>query len=121
MGDATTEFFEQLRNRRHEPMLAGITSTFRFELEDGAKTERWHVAVTKGDIAVSQRNARADCVMRMSRKLSNQVTSGERNVVAAFMRGEIGLEGDWNLMVQLQRLLPGPAESRRTWETRRRS
>ena len=38
MTDPTTEFFEELRSREHEPRLRGATGTYRFELVDGKKS-----------------------------------------------------------------------------------
>jgi hypothetical protein len=34
------------------------------------------------------------------------------NATAAVLRGELAIEGDWELMVLFQRLLPGPPTSR---------
>jgi SCP-2 sterol transfer family len=111
MADATTEFFNELGSRGHEPMLQGVTGTFRFDLLDGKKTERWHVSVSKGDVVVSKRNTKADCVLRTSRALFDRIAGGEQNAMAAFLRGEVALDGNWNLLVQFQRLFPGPATS----------
>ena len=64
VADATTEFFDDLSRRGHDPLLERVTATFRFDLVHGGKTDRWLVTVTKGDLAVSRQNRKADCVLR---------------------------------------------------------
>ena len=78
-GDATTHFFEELRKRQHEPRLRGATGTYRFELVDGKKIDRWLVTFSKGDVTVSRRGGAADCVVRADRALFNRLASGELN------------------------------------------
>ncbi len=49
MTDATTEFFEELAARGHEPALAKVTGTLRFDLRDGgARAERWLITIDEG-------------------------------------------------------------------------
>jgi len=112
MQDATTEFFAALGSRGHAPLLEKVSSTFRFDLTSGKKTERWLLAVSKGDLTVSRQNRAADCVMRLDKALFGRLVSGEQNAMAAVLRGEVALEGDWTLLVQFQRLLPGPSAAR---------
>jgi putative sterol carrier protein len=111
MGNATTEFFDDLAQRGHLPMLEKISATMRFDLRDGGRTDRWLVTVDKGDVAVSHRNAKADCVLRAERQLFDRMASGDVNAMAALLRGAIAVEGDPQLIVLFQRLLPGPPSS----------
>ena len=109
MTDATTQFFDALAARGHEPALAKITGTIRFDLrDDDSGAVRWLITITKGDIALSHRNAKADCVVRLDRALFDRIASGEANALAAFLRGAIELEGDRGLMLAFQRAFPGP-------------
>ena len=112
-GDAVAEFFGELGTRGHEPLLAKGNGTLRFDLTDGKRMERWHVTVKKGDIAVSRRNAQADCVVRGDRATFEAVFSGELNALAAMLRGAVEVEGTVELLVLFQRLLPAPPRSRR--------
>jgi putative sterol carrier protein len=111
MSDPTEEFFAELDSRGNEPMLRKATGTLRFDLVDGTKESHWSVAVKKGDVSVSQANAEADCVVTTDRPLFNAIVRGERNAMAAILRGEIRIEGDPELLVLFQRVFAGPAES----------
>lgn len=113
MADTTLQFFTELGRRSHVPLLEKATGTIRFDVKDGKRTDRWLVTVVKGDLAVSRRNVRADCVVSMDRALLDRVASGEANAMAALLREEIEVEGDVQLLVAFQRLLPGPSRSRR--------
>jgi putative sterol carrier protein len=111
VGDPTSEFFEGLAQRGHQPMLEKVSATMRFDLRDGRRTDRWLIRIDKGDVAVSRRNAKADGVLRAERQLFDGLASGEVNAMAALLRGAIAVEGDPQLMVLFQRLLPGPPSS----------
>jgi putative sterol carrier protein len=109
---ATEEFFDQLARRGHEELLQRASGTLRFDLKHGAETDHWAVAVDRGDVAVSKRNVKADCVIRADSDLFEGVASGRVNVVAAYLRGVLAIEGDPELAVLFQRLFPGPPRSR---------
>ena len=111
--DPTARFFEALGQHSHEPLLRKATGSTRFDLVAGRKTDRWLVTVDKGDIAVSRQQGRADCVIRAEKALFDKVAAGKLNAVAAVLRGDLEVEGDWRLLVRMQRLFPGPRASRR--------
>ena len=102
-------FFDELGSRGHEPMLAKARGTARFEIVDGNETLRWLVAVDKGEVRVSRRNAAADCVLRVDKRLFDRAVGGELNFMAAVLRGEVAVSGDPRLLVLLQRLFPRPS------------
>jgi putative sterol carrier protein len=111
MSDPTGEFFAELGSRGHEPMLRKATGTLRFDLVDGTSKTHWSVALRKGDVSVSQTSAQADCVVTTDRSLFDAIVRGEKNAMAGFLRGEIGVEGDSELLVLFQRVFVGPAAS----------
>jgi hypothetical protein len=108
MADATNEFFEGLEARGHEPLLENASGSLRFDTTDNGRRSRWFVEVAKGDLKVSHRNAKADCVVRGDKALFDAIVVGKENAVAAFLRGAITVDGSRQLLVQFQRLFPGP-------------
>jgi putative sterol carrier protein len=112
MTDTTTKFFQALEARGHDPRLEKVTATFRFDLQNGDKKNRWLVTVDKGDIAVSHRNAKADCVLRADKATFEGIAAGKVNAFAAVLRGTLRVEGDAELLTLFQRVLPAPARKR---------
>jgi putative sterol carrier protein len=119
--DPTARFFEELAARGEEPLLRKASGSTRFDLVDGKRTLHWLVSVDRGRIAVSQKNASADCVIRTEKAVFDKVASGALNGVAAVLRGDIGVEGDWRLLVRIQRLFPSSPRSLRSAARRKRS
>jgi putative sterol carrier protein len=107
MGDATARFFDRLGALGHVPALGKASGTLRFDLKGRKRTTRWLVTVDKGDVAVSQRNAKADCVVRAEENVFERIASGEQNAMAALLRGAVEIEGDEALLLPFQRLFPG--------------
>ncbi len=106
--DPTAEFFDRLSRSGHEPLLQRANGCVRFDLADGEKTVRWLVTMSKGDVTVSRRNARADCVVHTDKALFDGMVRGEVNALAANIRGALTTEGDRELLMLFQRLFPGP-------------
>jgi putative sterol carrier protein len=117
MPDTTAQFFEQLGQRGHEPLLEHATGTIRFDVRNGTRTERWLVSIKKGDIAVSHGNGEADAVVTAEGALFLNLISGKQNAMAAILRGEVQAEGRVQLLAQFQRLFSGPRRSRRRQRT----
>jgi len=112
MTDATTEFFDEVSERGHEPLLEKVTGTLRFDLRNGRKAQHWFVSIEKGDVAISRENAPADCAVQMDGALFDGVASGRENAMAALLRGAVGIEGDVELLMLFERLFPGPPGAR---------
>lgn len=110
MLSRTEDFFAELGRRGHEPLLAKASGRMRFEITQGPRTERWCVAISRGDIAVTTEDVEADTVVRADRELFDRFASGQENMMAAILRGELLVEGDLPLAVLFQRLLPGPQD-----------
>jgi putative sterol carrier protein len=106
--DPPTRFFDALAERGHEPLLRKVSGRTRFEVVDGSRTRRWCVEIDKGDITVQAGSGEADCVIRADRRVFERVVTGRMNGVAAVLRGDIAVEGDWRLLVAIQRLFTGP-------------
>jgi putative sterol carrier protein len=107
MADATTDFFESLSRRGHEPLLEKARGTLRIDLDRGKRTEHWFVKVDKGDIQVSHRDGKADSSIRARKDVFDGIARGETNAMAAVLRGAVAIDGDFELIVLFQRLFPG--------------
>jgi len=112
VSDATADFFAELGQRKHEPLLVKATGTVRLDVLEGKKTDSWFVTIDKGDLTVSRKPSTADTTLRAQKALFDGVATGRLNAVAAMLRGEIAVEGDWRLLVLFQRLFPGPSAAR---------
>ncbi|HUG51096.1 MAG TPA: SCP2 sterol-binding domain-containing protein [Terrimesophilobacter sp.] len=112
MADATSTFFESLGKAGPEPLLGNSSGSIQFELGKGKGVEHWHVAVKKGDLAVSNRKSDASATVRCDKALFDGIVAGEANAMAATLRGALLPEGDLALIMAFARLFPGPATSR---------
>ena len=112
MSDAILEFFQELGRRGHEPLLAKVTGSVRFDLVDDGRTDRWLVTVNKGVTAVSHEGGPAACTIRTDRALFERLCRGEENAIAAVLRGALICAGDVELLFAIQRIFPGPARDR---------
>jgi putative sterol carrier protein len=117
--DATETFFAGLAERAPEPLLRKASGSARFDVVDGRRTRRWLVTIDGGRIsaAPSAAEATADCVVRADKAIFDKVVSGRMNAVAAVLRGDLVAEGDWRMVIRMQRLFPGRHLSRRAKKT----
>jgi hypothetical protein len=111
MTSPTEELFEEVGRHRHEPRLENANGSVRIELVEGTCTEHWFIEITDGDIEVSRENLEADAAFRAERTLFDRAAVGEENLTAALLRGAVTAEGDLELVVILERLMPGPPSS----------
>jgi putative sterol carrier protein len=112
MVDATKNFFNGLGMAGPEPLLANSSGSIQFELGKARGVEHWHVAVKKGDVAVSNQKSDASATVRCDKSLFDGIVAGETNAIAATLRGALLGEGDLALVMAFARLFPGPATSR---------
>jgi hypothetical protein len=115
MTDSTAEFFAELERRGHEQLLEKVNASIRFDIVQGKKTARWLVTIDRGDITVSRRNASADSTIRVERPMFDRLVTGHANATAEVLRGRIGITGELEPLILLQRIFPGPplAEAKR--------
>jgi putative sterol carrier protein len=105
---ATEAFFERVAKTDHEPLLARIKGTLRFDLDERNKIEHWFVSVDRGRVSVSHRNAAADAILEADRSMFDQIVDGRVNAMAAVLRGAIVPKGDLGLLISFQRLFRSP-------------
>lgn len=111
MVDATTRFFEELDRRGFEPLLAKTSGSLRFDLHQGAQTTHWLLNIDRGNLQVRQEDREADTVVGTAPRLFGELVTGEENAIAALLRGDMTVAGDLRLLLQVERLLPGPPRS----------
>jgi hypothetical protein len=112
MMSATEAFFDGLARRRHEPLLEKVSGTIRVDLNEGQNTQHWFVTIANGDVWVKRDGAEVNAIFTAPAPVFEKMASGEMNGMAAILRGEAGADGDLELAVLLQRLLPGPPRSK---------
>jgi ubiquinone biosynthesis protein UbiJ len=113
VAKAIPTFFAELGQRGHEPLLEKISGTLRFDLRSRQTVGHWLVTIVRGEIAIAEQEGSADCVVQIDRALFERVATGAENAVAALLRGEIGVEGDIELLMLFDRLFPGPPGAQR--------
>jgi putative sterol carrier protein len=111
MTDPTSEFLESLE-RHGAPQLEKVTASIRIDLDRGKVTEHHLVTIDGGKITVSQKNVRADAVLRTDKEMFDRLVLGEANPIASFLRGLWHAEGNAVLVVLFQGLFPGGHNSR---------
>jgi putative sterol carrier protein len=109
MPASIVEFFDDLGRRGHEPLLARVSATVRFDITDGARTEHRLLTVDHGEVRVSDETQMADCVMGGDRGVFDAMLAGRTTAMAALLRGELAVGGDPELLVLIQRVFPGSA------------
>ncbi|RGC66391.1 SCP-2 sterol transfer family protein [Micromonospora sp. MW-13] len=112
MLDATTTFFENLDRRGYEPLLTKVSGTLRFDLHEGPQTRHWLLVIDRGRLQVSQEDREADTVIGTSPALFEDLAAGREHGLAALLRGDMTVTGDARLVVQVERIFPGPSDSR---------
>jgi putative sterol carrier protein len=112
MTDATTQFFEDLGHRDHDPQLENRHGTLRFDIATGKETDHWLVTIDKGDVTVSHRGGEADAMVGAEKTVFEAIASGKESPVAAVLRGTLHIEGNLRLLSLFRRLLPGPSTAK---------
>jgi putative sterol carrier protein len=110
--DVTTKFFEDLDRRGFEPLLVKSCGTIRFDLHEGPQTTHWLLEVNRGNVRVRQEDQEADTVVGSEPRLFEELVTGRENTIAALLRGDMTVSGDLRLVLQFERIFPGPPESR---------
>ena len=101
MPASPREFFESLESRVDSTKAAGLTASYRFEI-DGAGT--WHVDVYDGKVSVSENGGDADTTISASADTFMKIAKGEQNPTSAYMSGKLKVKGDMGQAMKLQKL-----------------
>jgi putative sterol carrier protein len=113
MTNPTDEFFDQLSHQGHEPLVSRVSGALRFEVSHRGETEIRLLTIDRGHLTASRDADEADCVIRVDRSVLDAIITGKTNAMAAFLRGALSAEGNPEMMVIFQRLLPHSSGARR--------
>jgi len=97
-----------------QPLLANTTGKLLFEIRDHDETTRQLISIDKGLVEIEpvEGNVEADAIVRAEQSLSEAIAQGRANAMAAMLRGELYVEGDAELLMDFQRIFPGPDDAR---------
>lgn len=102
MAQSVSEFFEQLPSQVDESKTAGMTNTYRFDIEGAGS---WTVDVQDGKVSVSQNGGgEPDCTISTSEETFLKLVSGDQNPTTAYMTGKLKVKGDMGAAMKLQKL-----------------
>ncbi len=91
--DETTQKVKELAAKKG----GAIGSKIKFKLDEGIIFLDDSVSPT----VVTNEDATADCVIRMSSASFHKLLEGEMNAVAAYMMGKIKIDGDMGIAMKL--------------------
>ena len=107
MATVVEEYFDTLASQGFQPTLRHVGGTVRCDLVHGGQTVHWLVRIDHGRMSVSREYAPADCVIRTDEDTFGRIVTGAVNPLVALMRGMAAVDGDEELILGLQRMLPG--------------
>jgi hypothetical protein len=110
-ADPVRAFFESLTEPGYLATFAGQSATLRFDITGGPHTERWHVAVQDGKVAVARHGSRPEAVIQISRPHFEDLAAGQLNAQTAILRGLLSCSGSMAAFIMFQRCLPSPPGS----------
>ncbi|WP_422773543.1 SCP2 sterol-binding domain-containing protein [Plantactinospora sp. WMMC1484] len=112
MADPTAEFFAGLEQSGPEILPTKARGTIRFDLGRDGGVEHWFVAINRGNVLVSHERRDADCVVGAEKALFDRFATGEAQVVAAYNRNELTVQGSLPLLLMFRRVFPPPPGTR---------
>ena len=101
MAENVKEFFDGLEARADSAKTAGMNNSYLFDI-DGAG--QWVVAVTDGNVSVTEGGGDADTTISTSEETMLRIVNGEQNPTTAYMTGKLKIKGDMGAAMKLQKL-----------------
>ena len=110
-SDLVGRFFDNLGVAGHIPTFERESASLRFDIADGKDVRHWFVMVADGEVTVTNRDKKADAIVRLQRPHAEALVTGRLNAQAGYLRGVLDCEGDMAALMMFQRCLPGPPGS----------
>jgi hypothetical protein len=102
MVESARDFFERwIPENLDGERLRGTDATYRFDVLGAGS---WRVVVRDGELSVSESDAEAACVLRLSEDVLLKIVRGEQNSITAFLTGSLKVQGDLALAPKLDKL-----------------
>lgn len=102
--DSAEDFFTSIGVNRHVPRLARCHGAVRFDIMTPDGVDSWRVDIIKGEVTATRDRSPAEAVVRAEKAIVDGVVRGDVNPVAATLRGVLVVEGNWDLLLLIQRL-----------------
>jgi SCP-2 sterol transfer family len=112
MAGLESGFFDQLSQRAHEPWLAKIEGTVRFDVTEGGQTRHWTLDMRGGEVAVIPEYRPADTVVHTDSEALDRMSRGQLRLLPAWLRNDIAVEGRLLFVLILERMR-APRQSER--------
>jgi putative sterol carrier protein len=101
MAESVQEFFDGLAARADAEKTAGMNNSYLFDIEGAGQ---WLVAVSDGNVNVSEGGGEADTTITTSEENFMAIVRGEQNPTTAYMTGKLKIKGDMGAAMKLQKL-----------------
>ncbi len=101
MAESVQEFFDGLASRADAEKTAGMNNSYLFDIEGAGE---WVVAVTDGNVTVTEGTGEADTTITTSEESFMAIVRGEQNPTTAYMTGKLKIKGDMGAAMKLQKL-----------------
>ncbi|HUQ22405.1 MAG TPA: SCP2 sterol-binding domain-containing protein [Gaiellaceae bacterium] len=101
MAETVQEFFDTLASRADASKTAGMNNSYLFDIEGAGQ---WLVAVTDGEVTVTEGASEADTTITTSEESFMAIVRGEQNPTTAYMTGKLKIKGDMGAAMKLQKL-----------------
>ncbi|QOC91656.1 SCP2 sterol-binding domain-containing protein [Micromonospora craniellae] len=112
MSEAVRHFFDDLV-RGGGRMLRQVSGTLRFDLRYPDHVDHWRVRIDRGRVTVSRGDAApADTVISTDEMLFLQMARGEVKPLPAWLRNDFSADGEFRLVLMLERIFAPPPGAR---------
>ena len=88
--DTLSSLLERLQAPILPPTLQAATVRYRVTLDS---SEQWDILLHQGRLALNQTEGCPDCLVECTSDEFGAVLSGQHNLLTAFMRGDVRLQG----------------------------
>ncbi|MGI5215796.1 SCP2 sterol-binding domain-containing protein [Plantactinospora sp. CA-290183] len=112
MTNVTAEFFARLERQGPDLLPDKARGSIRFDLADQDRTHHWFVSINRGNVLVSREYREADCVVGTEQALFDRFVLGEAQVIAAYNRSDVTVQGNFPLLLMFRRAFPSPPGTR---------